>query len=81
MFEERFIRLNDMWKDIKGFEGKYQYNDNGEVRSIDRLVKKAEGAYHRQKGRVLKPFKRTIKTFRYKLYSENKMTIVEIKKK
>lgn len=27
-----------MWKDIKGFEGFYQINENGEIKSLDRIV-------------------------------------------
>lgn len=27
-----------MWKDIKGFEGFYQINENGEIKSLDRTV-------------------------------------------
>lgn len=31
--------MNEVWKDIKGYEGKYQVSDTGKVRSLD---------YHRQ---------------------------------
>ena len=30
--------MNEVWKDIAGYEGKYQVSDLGRVRSLDRLV-------------------------------------------
>lgn len=40
---------NEMWKDVKGFEGLYQVSDLGRVRSLDRVLPDGR----RFKGRVL----------------------------
>lgn len=43
---------NEQWKDIKGFEGRYQVSNMGRVRSIDRLLNNGYGVYVR-KGQML----------------------------
>lgn len=47
------------WRDIPGFEGRYQVSDQGRVRSIDRMVRavsKAGREYQRKvRGVVLRP--------------------------
>ena len=46
--------MQEIWKDIKGFEGSYQVSDLGNVRSLPRLVEyKSHCQIH--KGRILKP--------------------------
>lgn len=47
----------EQWKDVVGFEGKYQVSDLGRVRSLDRLVPAGPGGHGRRlvKGRVLRP--------------------------
>lgn len=47
--------MAEVWKDIPGYEGKYQASDQGRIRSIDRYVKCARGANRLMRGRVLKP--------------------------
>ena len=44
---------NEIWKDVQGFEGRYQVSNMGRVRSIDRLIE-TEHPYIR-KGEMLKP--------------------------
>lgn len=66
--------MKNKWKDIKGFEGKYQLSNNGEIRSIDRIVIKAEGAEHKQKGKLLKPTLISKKHKMYRLYDNNIIT-------
>lgn len=43
-----------MWKDVKGFEGKYQINEYGVVKSVGRIVI-GEKYERRIKERILKP--------------------------
>lgn len=47
--------MAEVWKDIPGYEGKYQASDQGRIRSVDRHVKCAHGAYRLMRGRMLKP--------------------------
>lgn len=56
------------WKPLPKFEDTHEYNDIGQIRSKDRLVCKAEGALHKQKGRILKPFKKRNRLYFYKLH-------------
>lgn len=46
--------MNEIWKDIKGYEGLYQVSNLGRVRSVDRYVKQKEGFYQYIKGRIRK---------------------------
>lgn len=43
-----------IWKDVKGFEGKYQVNDEEQIRSLDRKVEGVDGRVIFHKGRILK---------------------------
>ena len=43
-----------MWKDIKGFEGYYQVSDDGQVRSVDRVVYQTNGHPLSYKGHIMK---------------------------
>ena len=43
------------WRDIPGYEGRYQASSLGRIRSVDRRVPCCHGATRLMKGRVLKP--------------------------
>lgn len=43
-----------MWKDIEGFEGLYQISTEGQIRSLDRLVRTKCGSYRVLPGRFMK---------------------------
>ena len=47
--------IEEIWKDIPGWEGSYQVSSLGRVRSIDRMVTAIDGKVHHRKGRFLKP--------------------------
>lgn len=44
-----------MYKSIKGYEGIYEVNELGKVRSVDRIVKLQNGGTRKRKGKELKP--------------------------
>ena len=44
----------ELWKDIKGYEGYYQVSNFGRIRSIDRIVKDKTGKLVKKKGIILK---------------------------
>lgn len=55
----RFMEAGNMevWKPIKGFEGKYEVSDHGRVRSLDRIIIKMNYGQMREspmRGRILK---------------------------
>lgn len=49
--------MNEIWKDVEGFEGKYQVSNLGLIRSIthDREVKLKQQNHAKVQGRILKP--------------------------
>lgn len=49
--------MDEIWKDIQGFEGIYQVSNLGEVRSLDRYVNHNYGGKRLSKGRVLAQWK------------------------
>jgi len=47
----------EIWKDIEGYEGRYQISNYGQVRSVDRFVNSLFGENTiKRKGKVIKPF-------------------------
>lgn len=47
--------MTEQWRDIPGYEGRYQASNLGRIRSLDRRVPCAHGATRLMRGRVLKP--------------------------
>ena len=47
--------MKEIWKDIQGYEGRYQVSNLGRVRSLDRYSWNGY-KYWLQKGKILKPF-------------------------
>ncbi len=46
----------ELWKDIPGYEGKYQASDEGRIRSLDRRVgTPGKVGFKTMKGRILRP--------------------------
>lgn len=50
--------MEEIWKDIKGFEGIYQVSDLGRIRSLDRLKLNKHNSYTKVKGCIIKSFKK-----------------------
>lgn len=44
--------MQEIWKDIKGYEGYYQASNLGRIRSVDRYVKNKNG-YNKRRGLIL----------------------------
>ena len=40
-----------MYKAIKGYEGIYEINELGKIRSIDRIVERKDGSARKRKGK------------------------------
>ena len=51
------IGTPEEWRDIPGYEGRYQVSNHGQVRSCDRLVPHKDGTETFRKGRTLRPHK------------------------
>lgn len=62
--------MNDIWKDIQGYEGLYQVSNKGNVRSLDRWIDRENQPGYFLKGKVLRP--RTGKNgYKYVVLSKN----------
>lgn len=46
--------MEEIWKDVKGFEGHYQVSNLGQVKSIPKFRKNGKGGGFIQKGRIIK---------------------------
>ena len=46
--------IPELWKDIKGYEGRYQVSDIGRVKSLERIVIRKNGSKQYRKERILK---------------------------
>lgn len=51
---EKYNTENEVWKDIKGYEGYYQVSDSGRIKSLDREIQAINGVSRKIKGRILK---------------------------
>lgn len=49
--------MQEIWKDIKGYEGLYQVSNLGRIRSTDKIVKRGKNGDYFRKGIILKPQK------------------------
>lgn len=47
--------MQEIWKDIKGFEGRYQVSNYGRVKSLARIVKRGQNGYRNVKETILSP--------------------------
>lgn len=48
--------MEEIWKDIEGFESYYQVSNFGKVRSLDRIIKNGETSTYLKRGMTLKQF-------------------------
>lgn len=49
--------MEEIWKDVRDYEGYYQVSNWGRVRSIDRVVTKSNGVEQSRRGRIKKQWK------------------------
>lgn len=69
--------MQEIWKDIKNYEGLYQISNLGNVRSLDRKVNSIYG-YRNIKGKILKPLETNSGYYRVDLKKEQKNNYVLI---
>ncbi|PGM38494.1 NUMOD4 domain-containing protein [Bacillus thuringiensis] len=48
--------MNEIWKDIEGYEGLYQVSNLGRVKSLERVVEVSDGRTRRVSERILKHY-------------------------
>ena len=50
------MELNEIWKDISGFEGVYQVSNLGRVKSLSRCIDYTDGRIRKFSSQIIKPF-------------------------
>lgn len=43
------------WRPVVGYEGSYEVSDDGQIRSVDRIVRKKDGTSQKYRGRIRLP--------------------------
>lgn len=54
MIKQTFSEIEELWVDVKDYEGLYQVSNLGRVKSLDRINKHSEGNIRIIKGKILK---------------------------
>ncbi len=54
VFRKKSISTNDMWRDIPGYEGRYQVSRKGEIKSLERYITTPAGDHRYIKGGIRK---------------------------
>lgn len=63
--------MQEIWKDIKGFEGYYQVSNLGRVKSLERYQQDKNGKNQHYKGKILKPAQNSKGYLRVELKNPN----------
>lgn len=63
----------ETWRDVKGYEGKYQVSNFGNVRSVDRTFYNACGVIVTRKGTMLKPIQNRDGYIKVTLHKDGKV--------
>jgi hypothetical protein len=69
--------MQEIWKDVKNYEGCYQVSNLGRVRSLTRKVKTFNGV-RTSKGQILKPLKTNTGYYRVDLKQNQKNKYISI---
>ena len=75
---KRRENMNEIWKDIKDYEGLYQISSLGRVHSLDRFVPRKTGTTQRVHGRILKLTEDKDGYLQVGLYKNNKMKKMKV---
>jgi hypothetical protein len=65
------MNTTEIWKDISGYDGKYQVSNFGIVKSLARVVESRKGVFVNKKEIILNPFKNKKGYLRVKLCTVN----------
>lgn len=63
----------EVWRDIDGYDGKYQVSNKGNVRSVDKLIEYSDGRQIKHKGKQLKPLTCKEGYLKVNLWKNNQM--------
>ena len=74
-----YKNMQEIWKDIVGYEGLYQVSNLGRVRSLDRIIEGSVKDYS-YKSKILKPGKMTTGYLFVNLYKDKKSSSKRIHK-
>lgn len=63
--------MEEIWKDIQGYNGIYQVSNIGRVRSLDRIITYSNGVRVNTKGKILNGYKKKNGYLQVDLYKNN----------
>lgn len=67
------LYIEEIWKDIKNYEGLYQISNLGRVRSLDRVVNSSGGRVQKIKGKIMAIcYNKRINVYEVHLHKDNK---------
>lgn len=66
---------SEIWKDVDGYEGRYEISSNGRLKSVCRTVECRKDVFITKKERILKPFDSGRGYLKYKLSFNGEKTI------
>lgn len=73
------LLIEEIWKDIKDFEGLYQVSNFGNVRSLDRVVNSSNGKAQRLRGRPMTIcYNKRVNVYEVHLHKDNKRKCLKI---
>lgn len=75
------IKVDDrtiIWTDVKGYEGLYEINNLGEIKSLGRLVQYSDGRLRRYDGKIMKQHVNAQGYMSVRLTDENKESKLEL---
>lgn len=71
---------NEIWKDVKGYEGFYQVSNKGRIKSLDRMIGYKGIRLRRWKGTLKKPTLRNSGYLKVSLYKFGKPETLEVQR-
>lgn len=73
------LLIEEIWKDIKDYEGLYQVSNFGNIRSLDRIVKSSGGRTQQLRGRPMTIcYNKRVNVYEVHLHKDNKRRCLKI---
>jgi hypothetical protein len=70
--------MEEVWKDIEGYEGLYQASTHGRIRSVNRIIYTTDNKIREQPGKILSPGKNNRGYYNVVLYKNKKAKTIFI---
>lgn len=74
------VYIIEIWKDIDNYEGYYQINNYGQVKSLDRYITRKDGVIQFKRGKLLTPIENDDGYYQIKLCKNGKSSTYKVHK-